>query len=182
MTSTWRGQADRLIEEGDKNMATSQKSAPKYSAKDIPPVNDVRFGIVVSEWNGKITESLFKACYDTLTTHGAKEENIIKKYVPGSFELPLGAQFFAQHSNVDAIICIGCVIQGETKHFEFISTAVAEGIMKVNLKYDLPVIFCVLTPDNLEQAKERAGGKYGNKGVEAAIAAIKMVELKMGIR
>ena len=162
-------------------MATSQKSAPKYNAKDIPPANDIRFGIVVSAWNGKITESLFKACYDTLITHGAKKENILKKYVPGSFELPLGAQFVAEYSNADAIICIGCVIQGETKHFEFISTAVADGIMKLNLKYNLPVIFCVLTPDNAEQANDRAGGKYGNKGVEAAITAIKMVELKKKI-
>lgn len=162
-------------------MAAKKKNLSEYNTKGVPSAKAMHFGIVVSEWNAEITESLFKACSDTLTTHGANPENIIKKYVPGSFELPLGAQFFAGYSNVDAIICIGCVIQGETKHFEYISTAVAKGIMKVNLKYNLPVIFCVLTPDNPGQAKERAGGKYGNKGVEAAIAAIKMVELKKSL-
>ena len=158
-------------------MVAKKKNLSEYNAKGVPSAKSMHFGIVVSEWNAEITESLFKACHDTLITHGVNPEKIIKKYVPGSFELPLGARFFAGHSNVDAIICIGCVIQGETKHFEFVSTAVAKGIMDVSLKYNLPVIFCVLTPDNTEQAKERAGGKHGNKGIEAAISAIKMVEL-----
>ena len=162
-------------------MTGKKKNLSEYNTKAVTSAKGKHFGIVVSEWNAEITESMYKACYDTLITHGANPKNIVKKNVPGSFELPLGAQLLAGHSNVDAVICIGCVIQGETKHFEFISTAVAEGIMKLNLKYNLPVIFCVLTPDNLRQAKDRAGGKYGNKGVEAAIAAIKMIELKKSL-
>ncbi|MFH1320010.1 MAG: 6,7-dimethyl-8-ribityllumazine synthase [Bacteroidota bacterium] len=161
-------------------MISSKKNLSVYDTKTIPSSQKIKFGIVVSEWNKDITDALYNGAFETLITNGAKKENIITKYVPGSFELPLGAQFFAKNSKVDAIICIGCVIQGETRHFEFISNAVSKGIMDVNLKYNLPVIFCVLTPNDHSQAKERAGGKYGNKGVEAAITAIKMAALGLG--
>lgn len=137
----------------------------------------MRFGIVVSEWNPKITEALYNGAYSCLIENGALESNVIKEYVPGSFELPLGAQLLIEKHKVDAVICLGCVIQGETRHFEFISKSVSDGIMHVGLKYSVPVIMGVLTPDNSEQAKARAGGKYGNKGEEAAISAIKMVHL-----
>lgn len=137
----------------------------------------MRIGIVVSEWNSEITEALFEGAKKTLIENGVKEKNIFRKNVPGSFELPLAAQFFCQ-KNYDAVICLGCVIEGETRHFEFICQAVAQGITDVSLSYNKPVIFGVLTTDNLSQAKARAGGKHGNKGEEAAVTAMKMIELK----
>ena len=130
---------------------------------------------MVSEWNEEVTESLYSGAYTTLVEHGANKEHIIRKNVPGSFELSLGAQWMAEQADIDAVICIGCVIQGETKHFDFICDAVAHGITNVSLKYNKPVIFGVLTPNSQKQALDRAGGKYGNKGDEAAITAIKML-------
>ena len=158
-------------------MASSLKSLSDYSSKNVVDVSNRRFAIVVSEWNEEVTESLYTGAVETLTTHGAKPDNLIRVNVPGSFELSLGAQKMAQRKNIDAVICIGCVIQGETKHFDFICDAVANGITNVSLKYDKPVIFGVLTPDNQKQALDRAGGKHGNKGDEAAITAIKMLAL-----
>ncbi len=134
-----------------------------------------KFGIVVSEWNDQVTESLFTAAVETLLKHGVKKDNIFRKNVPGSFELTLGAQWLAEIKEIDAVICLGCVIQGETRHFDFICDAVAHGITHVGLKYNKPVIFGVLTPNTLQQALDRAGGKHGNKGDEAAITAIKML-------
>lgn len=137
----------------------------------------MKVAIVVSEWNPEITESLFNAAFETLMANGCKEKNIFRVNVPGSFELPAGAQFVAESKKPDAVICLGCVIQGETRHFEFICHAVANGLIQLSLKYNKPFIFGVLTPNNMEQAKARAGGKHGNKGVEAAITALKMVAL-----
>lgn len=154
-----------------------KKDLSKYNPEDIPAAGDMLFGIVVSEWNKEITDKLYEGAYSTLLKHGAKEENIITRYVPGSFELPLAAQFFLESTEVDAVICLGCVIQGETRHFEFICNAVSQGIKDVALDYNTPVIFGVLTTDNIQQAKERSGGKSGNKGIEAAITAIKMIDL-----
>jgi len=156
-------------------MATSLKSLSQYSDKNILDISNKKFGIVVSEWNDQVTESLFSAAVDTLLKHGAKKENIFRKTVPGSFELSLGAQWLAEIDEIDAVICLGCVIQGETRHFDFICDAVAHGITNVSLKYNKPVIFGVLTPNNMQQALDRAGGKHGNKGDEAAITAIKML-------
>lgn len=138
----------------------------------------MRFGIVVSEWNFPVTSALAKGAVDTLKKHGATDENIITKYVPGSFELPLGAQYFAEMENVDAVILLGCVIQGETRHFDFICQGVTKGTVDLNLKYNKPFIFGVLTTENEQQALDRSGGKLGNKGDEAAVTAIKMVHLK----
>ncbi len=134
--------------------------------------------MVVSEWNTEITEALFNGAKDTLLNYGVSEKDIIRKNVPGSFELTLGAQLMAERSEFDAIICIGVVIQGETKHFDFICDAVGHGITNLNIKYNLPVIFGVLTPNTMQQALDRAGGIHGNKGDEAAITAIKMAALK----
>lgn len=156
-------------------MATSLKSLSQYSDKNILDISNKKFGIVVSEWNDQVTESLFSAAVDTLLKHGAKKENIFRKNVPGSFELSLGAQWLAEIEEIDAVICLGCVIQGETRHFDFICDAVAHGITNVSLKYNKPVIFGVLTPNTMQQALDRAGGKHGNKGDEAAITAIKML-------
>jgi 6,7-dimethyl-8-ribityllumazine synthase len=136
-----------------------------------------KFAIVVSEWNEAVTESLFNGAYETLLAHGGKKEHIVKHYVPGSFELSLAAQWMAQIHEIDAVICLGCVVQGETKHFDFICDAVAQGITNVSLKFNKPVIFGVLTPNTQQQALDRAGGKHGNKGDEAAITAIKMLGL-----
>ena len=144
----------------------------------IPDASQMKFGIVISEWNAAITSSLHEACKKVLVEHGAKPKNIISKNVPGSFELPLGAQMLYESHKVDAVICLGCIIQGETRHFDFICEAVSNGIMQLNLKYNAPFIFGVLTPNNMEQAKQRAGGKLGNKGIEAALTAIKMVAIK----
>ena len=156
-------------------MATSLKNLSQYADANLIKVADKKFGIIVSEWNDEVTESLYNGALETLLTHGASRENILRKNVPGSFELPLAAQWLAQRDEIDAVICIGCVIQGETRHFDFICQAVAQGITDVGLKYSKPVIFGVLTPNTQQQALDRAGGKHGNKGDEAAITAIKML-------
>jgi 6,7-dimethyl-8-ribityllumazine synthase len=144
----------------------------------IPNAKAMRFGIVVSEWNHEITLALKEGAYTTLIQHGAQPENILISFVPGSYELTLGAQLQLETNPVDAVICLGCVIQGETRHFDFICDAVAQGITNLNIKYNKPVIFGVLTPNNQQQAIDRAGGKHGNKGDEAAATAIKMLALK----
>jgi 6,7-dimethyl-8-ribityllumazine synthase len=156
-------------------MATSLKSLSQYSEKNLLDMSQKKFGVVVSEWNDQVTESLFTGAIETLLKHGVKKDNIFRKNVPGSFELTLGAQWLAELKEIDAVICLGCVIQGETRHFDFICDAVAHGITNVGLKFNKPVIFGVLTPDTLQQALDRAGGKHGNKGDEAAITAIKML-------
>lgn len=156
-------------------MSTKNKSLSDYSNKNIVDISKKKFVIVVSEWNEEITGALHSGAVSTLLKHGALQENIIHKLVPGSFELSLGAQWAAADATVDAVICIGCVIQGDTKHFDFICDAVAHGITNVSLKYNKPVIFGVLTPNTQQQALDRAGGKHGNKGDEAAITAIKML-------
>lgn len=156
-------------------MATSLKNLSQHSESNIQDISNKKFALVVSEWNDEITESLYGAALETLLRYGAREKNIYRKNVPGSFELPLGAQWLAKREEIDAVICLGCVIQGETRHFDFICDAVAHGITQVGLKYDKPVIFGVLTPENQQQALDRAGGKHGNKGDEAAISAIKML-------
>jgi len=156
-------------------MSSSLKNLSTYSGKNLLDVSSKKFAIIVSEWNSEVTESLYSGAYDTLLKQGAKKENIFKKFVPGSFELTIAAQWMAQQEEIDAVICLGCVIQGETKHFDFICSAVAHGITEVSLKYNKPVIFGVLTPNTQQQAFDRAGGKHGNKGDEAAITAVKML-------
>lgn len=156
-------------------MASSNKSLSDYSGKNITDISNKTFAVVVSEWNAEVTNALYNGAITTLLKHGAKKENIIQKMVPGSFELCLGAQWMAEKQEIDAVICIGCVVQGDTKHFDFICDAVAHGITNVGLKYNKPVIFGVLTPNTQQQALDRAGGKHGNKGDEAAITAIKML-------
>lgn len=159
-------------------MASEQKNLSNFEGSDVPNAENMKFGIVWAEWNHAITHGLMKGAYDTLLKYGAKPENIVAKTVPGAFELTLGAQYMAESGNVDAIICIGCVIQGDTKHFDFICDAVAKGITNLNLKYNKPFIFGVLTVNTMEQAQDRTGGKHGNKGDEAAMTAIKMLGLK----
>lgn len=157
-------------------MATTNLSA--YDKATIPNANSFRFGIVVSEWNPEITQSMCKGAIETLIDCGAKEENIITWDVPGSFELVYGCKRMIETQNLDAIIAIGNVIQGETKHFDFVCEGVTQGIVDLNVKYDTPVIFCVLTDNTRQQSIDRSGGKLGNKGVECAVAAIKMAALR----
>ena len=157
-------------------MASSEKNLSTYSNVNLSAsLSAKKVAIVVSEWNTEITEALYEGAYSTLIEKGLKKENIIKKYVPGSFELSIGAQKMAARQEIDAVICVGCVIRGETSHFDFICQAVATGITDVSLKYDKPVIFGVLTTENKQQAFDRAGGKHGNKGDEAGITAVKMI-------
>ena len=139
------------------------------------------FGIIVSEWNSEITNALKDGAVGVLLKHQVAMENITVEYVPGSFELPLAAQWMLAHLEVDAVICLGCIIQGETRHFDFICQAVTNSLSQLNLNYSRPISFGVLTTNNMQQAIERAGGKHGNKGVEAAVAAIKMVNLSKKI-
>jgi 6,7-dimethyl-8-ribityllumazine synthase len=159
-------------------MSSSHKNLSAFEGGEIPNAKAFKFGIVYSEWNSEITEALKDGAYKTLIENGAEENNILVRAVPGSYELTLGAQYYAEFTNVDAVICLGCVIQGETRHFDFICDAVAQGITHLNIKYNKPFIFGVLTPDNQQQAADRAGGKHGNKGDEAAVTAIKMLALK----
>ena len=158
-------------------MATENKNLSDYDKTTIPNANKFRFGIVVSEWNDTITEGLFQGAYDTLIENGVLPNNIIRWDVPGSFELIYGSKKM-QEQMVNAVIAIGCVIQGETKHFDFVCEGVAQGIKDLNVIRETPVIFCVLTDNNMQQSIDRSGGKHGNKGTEAAIAAIKMAELR----
>ncbi|MEM9648764.1 MAG: 6,7-dimethyl-8-ribityllumazine synthase [Bacteroidota bacterium] len=158
-------------------MATENKNLSVYDKTAIPNAKDLRFGIVVSEWNETITEALYQGAFEALTDCGALEDNIIRWNVPGSFELTFGCKKMLASKKVDAVIAIGSVIRGETSHFDFVCSATAQGIKDLNIAYDIPVIFCVLTDDNLQQAIDRSGGKHGNKGTEAAIAAIKMASI-----
>lgn len=159
-------------------MATANKNLSNYDKSTIPNAKDFRFGIVVSTWNHPITNGLYSGAEAALLDCGALAENIIRWDVPGSFELIYGAKKMIQTQNVDVVITIGCVIKGETMHFEFVCEGVTQGIKDLNIQGDVPVIFCLLTDNNEQQSIDRSGGIHGNKGTEAAIAAIKMAELK----
>ena len=158
-------------------MATINKNLSVYDKATIPNANGLRFGIVVSEWNSEITEGLFSGALETLIDCGAVKTDIIRWNVPGSFELTYGSKKMIETQKVDAVIAIGSVIKGETKHFDFVCEATAQGIKDLNVTMNVPVIFCVLTDNNIQQSIDRSGGKHGNKGTEAAIAAIKMAVL-----
>jgi len=158
-------------------MATTGKNLSHYDKNTIPNAKNLRFGIVVSEWNEDITSNLYKGAVDALLDCGTQQENITKWDVPGSFELIYGCRKMMDN-DLDAIIAIGSVIQGETKHFDFVCEGVTQGIKDLNLNGDIPVIFCVLTDNNRQQSIDRSGGKHGNKGTEAAITAIKMATLR----
>lgn len=162
-------------------MSSAGKNLSEIEGSNVPDGRAMRVGIVVAEWNILITGALRDGALKTLLQNGVDEKNIVLKYVPGSFELTMGAQLLCEDKTIDAVIALGCVIQGETRHFDFICDAVANGITNVSLKYNKPVIFGVLTPDTLEQAQDRAGGKHGNKGDEAAVTALKMIALQKGL-
>lgn len=158
-------------------MATSGKNLSEYNKSDLPDLTGMRIGIVVSEWNGQITEALYQGAEAALLDCGLPQDHIIRWDVPGSFELTFGCKRMIEREKPDAVIAIGSVIRGETAHFDFVCAAAAQGIKDLNAQGPVPVIFCVLTDDTLAQAQDRSGGRHGNKGTEAAIAAIKMAAL-----
>ena len=159
-------------------MATELKNLSSYDPDSVPNGNGKRVAIVVSEWNRSITGNLLKGAYNTLVKFGVDSNDIVIEYVPGSFELTFGAKVLIEKANVDSVIILGCVIQGETPHFTFVCDSVTEGTTQLNLNYDIPVIFGLLTTNTQDQAIARSGGRHGNKGDEAAITALKMIDLK----
>lgn len=159
-------------------MASSLHNLSDYDINSVPSAEDMRFGIVVSEWNNNITSALLQGAYDTLLRHGAKEENIRVMTVPGSFELVYGSSQMVKSGKVDAVIAIGCVIRGETPHDRYICQGVTAGLAQLNAAQDVPVIYGLITTLDMQQAEDRAGGKLGNKGDECAVTAIKMVDFK----
>ncbi|MEN9998500.1 MAG: hypothetical protein RI922_1490 [Bacteroidota bacterium] len=159
-------------------MATALRNLSEYDKDFVPNGADFKVGIVVSEWNDSITLNLLKGAKEALIDNGVKEENILVRFVPGAFELPLGAQYMCEFTDVDGVVAIGVVIQGETKHFDFVCDGATQGIKDINLKYNTPVAFCLLTDNNMQQSIDRSGGKHGNKGIECAIACMKMIDLK----
>ena len=159
-------------------MASSLKNLSQYKAKDVPNAEGMRFGIVVTDYHTDITYKMLESCTETLLKHGAKDKDIYVAHVSGAYELPLGARLLHDSKELDAMICFGCVIKGETQHDEYINQAVSQGLMHLGIQYAKPFVFGVLTPNTHEQAVARAGGKHGNKGIEAAITAIQMVDLK----
>lgn len=160
-------------------MSSALKNLSNTGSFEVSQAAGMRFAIIVSEWNDAITSALLTGAFDTLIKYGVPEENIFIHHVPGSYELTTGARFIAEYcKDIDAVICLGCVIQGETKHFDFICHAVSQGLTNLSIQFNKPFIFGVLTPNTMQQATDRAGGKHGNKGDEAAVTAIKMVVLQ----
>ncbi len=157
-------------------MATAYQNLSSYDFNSIPDASKMRVGIIVSEWNSSITEKLLEGACSTLEKHGVLHENLSVYRVPGSFELTFGAQQVAKYGDVDAVIVLGCVVRGDTPHFDYVCEGVTEGVTRLNSTQDIPVIFGLLTTENMQQAKDRAGGKLGNKGDESAITAIKMID------
>ena len=159
-------------------MASSLKNLSVFESP-VPSAAEYSFGIVVAEWNSEITGRLLQGAVKLLKEQGCKEENIKIKHVPGTYELTLASQLMCEHTDVDAVIALGCVIQGETRHFDFLCSGVTHGINRVALEYNTPIAYGILTVNDMQQAQDRAGGKYGNKGEEAAATAIKMAALKI---
>lgn len=158
-------------------MASALQNLSDYDTEKVPNGHGRAFGIAVAEWNKHITFELLKGCIETLKLHGVVDEDIHVTYVPGTFELPFAGKQLAQRHHLAAVICIGCVIKGETDHDVYINTSVANALQNLNIQFDIPFLFGVLTPNNEQQALDRAGGKHGNKGVEAAVTALKMTAI-----
>lgn len=159
-------------------MATENRNLSYFNPEEIPNGENFNVGIVVSEWNSEITLNLLKGAEQALLEAGVQLKNITKLFVPGTFELALGAQQLFENTSVDAVIAIGVVIQGETRHFDFVCDGATKGIMDVSIKYNKHISFCVLTDLNIQQSIDRSGGKHGNKGIECAIACLKMIDLQ----
>lgn len=163
-------------------MATAYQNLSEYDFNSVPDASEMSIGIVVAEWNRNITEKLLEGACNTLERHGVNPENIYVNRVPGSFELTFGAKKMADAKEPDAVIVLGCVVRGDTPHFDYVCSGVTQGITELNLMYDIPFIFGMLTTDTMQQAEDRAGGRYGNKGDEAAVTAIKMVDFSCKLK
>ena len=159
-------------------MATKNNNLSAFDSKKIPSGRGKKIGVIISEWNAEITEGLKEGAVEALLECGTYSKDILTEYVPGTFELPLGAQFLLESKEVDAVIAIGCVVRGESALFDYVCQGATQGIQEVSLQYNKPVMFCVLTDDTIEQSRARSGGKYGNKGTEAAVGALKMLGLR----
>lgn len=157
-------------------MATAYHNLSSYNPETVPSGEDMKIGIVVSEWNDNITRPLLEGACATLVKHGVKEENILVDYVPGSFELIFGSKHLVENKEIDAVIALGCVVRGDTPHFDYVCSGVTQGMADMNIRYDIPFIFGLLTTDDMQQAIDRAGGVHGNKGDECAITALKMID------
>lgn len=156
-------------------MATAYQNLSEYDFNSVPNGAGKKIGIVVAEWNKNITEKLLEGACNTLEKHGVLAQDIFVKRVPGSFELTFGAKRITETKDLDAVIVLGCVVRGDTPHFDYVCSGVTQGITELNLMYDIPFIFGLLTTDTMQQSEDRAGGKYGNKGDEAAVTALKMI-------
>ena len=161
-------------------MATATHNLSDHDPASVPSGAGLRFGLVISEWNHEITDALRRGARETLLKHGVKEKDLMERWVPGSFELAAGAQFLLEQTKLDGVICLGSIVRGETPHFDYVCQGTTHGIMTVGLKFSLPVIFGVLTDDTMEQARDRSGGRHGNKGIDCAVAVLKMAALKAG--
>lgn len=157
-------------------MATAFHNLSSYDPESVPNGENMKIGIVVSEWNENVTSSLLEGTYNTLIKHGVKKENILIDFVPGSFELIFGSKHLAENKGINAVIALGCVVRGDTPHFDYVCSGVTQGIADMNIRYDIPFIFGLLTTDTMQQAADRAGGRHGNKGDECAITALKMID------
>ena len=157
-------------------MATAYHNLSEYDFQSVPDASGMKFGIVVSEWNYNITGALLRGALDTLKKHGAREENILVRTVPGSFELTFGAAQMIKQTDVDAVIALGCVVRGDTPHFDYVCMGATQGIAQLNATGNVPVIYGLITTNNMQQAEDRAGGRLGNKGDECAVTAIKMID------
>jgi 6,7-dimethyl-8-ribityllumazine synthase len=162
-------------------MASALKNLSQYDEQNMPDASAMHFGLVVADWNAHITHALYEGCFDTLIKHGVTPENIFTVQVPGAFELPSAARYLLGAHKLDAVVALGCVIQGETRHNDYINQAVATGLVQLGMASGIPCIFGVLTPNNEQQALDRAGGIHGNKGVEAAVTAIRMAAVKKSL-
>ena len=162
-------------------MATQYHNLSDYDPTTMPDASAMKVGIVVAEWNYDITSKLLEGAYNTLTANGVKASNIVVKWVPGSFELVFGARILSDGYDLDAVIVLGCVIRGDTPHFEYVCSGVTQGITQLNLTEEIPFIFGLLTNDTMQQSIDRAGGIHGNKGDEAAVTAIKMAALNSNL-
>jgi 6,7-dimethyl-8-ribityllumazine synthase len=163
-------------------MSSKQKNLSEHKKQEFPGAPSYKIAIAVSEYHEKITLALRDGCVATLKKYGVSEKNIIVHLVPGAFELPLAAKWLYEKKKADAVICLGCVIKGETDHDKYINQAVAQGIMNLCLKTGAPFVFGLLTPNTIKQAEDRSGGKHGNKGVECAVAALRMLDLKGSLK
>ncbi|MDR1500068.1 MAG: 6,7-dimethyl-8-ribityllumazine synthase [Tannerellaceae bacterium] len=161
-------------------MATAYHNLSDYEPSNVRDAADMRVGIVVSEWNGNITGKLLEGALKTLQKHSVKAENIVVRHVPGSFELTYGARKLSDDGSIDVVIALGCVVRGDTPHFDYVCSGVTQGITQLNLEGKIPFVFGLLTTDTMQQAEDRSGGKHGNKGDEAAITAIKMAQFSWG--